>query len=174
MIDLETYGKRPGCVVLSVGAIKFDRAPQISPLEQMETFYQRVNLDSCRRLGLFEDRLTVEWWQHQPTEAYYEAVENPDRAPVEKVLTDLSEWFNGSRYIWCNGLTFDVPILNEVYYRCKLPIPWQYWDTRDTRTIWDVAGIRKSDMPDQNKHHPVYDCYRQIVGVKKAFGRLKS
>ena len=63
MIDIETLGTSPDCVVLSVGAVKFDPFTNIEPHNRLlwrpsteEQFKaNRTVLDS-----------TLEWWATQP------------------------------------------------------------------------------------------------------------
>lgn len=167
MIDIETLGLRSGCVILSIAGIKFDRTDNLPKLDNMDTFYQRIDIDTAISYGLIVDSDTVNWWNKQSKEAHYEAIENPDRYDLKLVLNNLSQWFKGSKYVWSHGASFDIPIVDYAYFKCGLKLPWNYYNYRDTRTIFDLGKIRNSDLPQDNKHHPLYDCYRQIVGVKK-------
>ena len=54
-LDLETLGTRPGCAILSIGAIAFN--PSTNTLGPM--FYEVVNRASCREIGLHEDQGTL-------------------------------------------------------------------------------------------------------------------
>ena len=41
-----------------------------------------------------------------------------------------------SRYgPWCNGASFDFPILATAYRLVKKPLPWEFWKERDLRTL---------------------------------------
>lgn len=173
MLDLETLSVRPNAVILIIGAVKFSRAGSLKPLKKMDVFYRRIELDSCAELGMRVDKATVDWWKQQDEKVYYEALENPDRVPIRQALEEFSIWMRGCKKIWGNGDDFDCTILGEAYDLCAIEKPWNFWDTRDVRTLFDLAGVRKCDLPTDNEHHAVYDCYRQIVGVKRAFKKLR-
>jgi hypothetical protein len=156
MLDLETWGTRPGCDLRSIGAVRFK--PDIGYVgSDDETFYVATDNPSC---GLFEqpycytydgidrrfkyplvrDPKTIEWWNEQSDEAKA-AFSNP----VD--LLDALVWFAAwiGRYddvlVWAHGPQFDVSILGAAYNALGLPEPWHYRAPRDTRTLFDVAGI---------------------------------
>ena len=49
MIDIETLSIKPNATILTIGAIKFNKSIQERPLKDMETFYIRINKNSCER-----------------------------------------------------------------------------------------------------------------------------
>lgn len=167
MVDLETMSTRNHASILVIGAIKFDRNGQNSSLDNMETFYKRIEIDSCKELGLDVDRDTMNWWSTQPDYIYEEAFKK-ERVPLKRALSEFSRWFRGCNLIWCQGANFDIPILSEAYARCDMKTPWKFWNVRDTRTVFDICNFKMSDLPDFNKHHALYDCLRQIIGVQKS------
>jgi len=42
-------------------------------------------------------------------------------------------------YVWGNGATFDISILEAAYRQRGIPIPWAFWNIRDVRTIAALA-----------------------------------
>ncbi len=172
MLDLETLSVRPDAAILVIGAVKFSRKGCLLPLKELPQFYRRITIDSCRRLNMRIDQSTMEWWEKQEQCVRFEALENPDRVPLSQALREFNEWMSDCRYVWGNGDDFDCTILGEAYTRCGIETPWKFWNTRDVRTIFDLAGIRKSDLPDNDQHQAVADCYRQIVGVKRSLKSL--
>ena len=72
MIDIETLGISPNSVVMTIGAIKFNRIDDIKSIEYMDSFYCRVSKESCLKLGLEINKETEEWWEKQSEEAKYE------------------------------------------------------------------------------------------------------
>ena len=183
MIDLETLSVRPHAVILVIGAIKFKRNCKYKEeidqknLDELDTFYRRITISSCKEIGLHEDEDTSEWWDAQKNEIKYEALLNPDRVSLQEALKDFSTWFNennGNRTcIWGNGSDFDISILGESYKRCNMEIPWKYWLVRDLRTILDIGKVKMCDLPQTNLHHALYDCYRQIIGFQRSMKNLK-
>lgn len=169
MIDLETLSTRSNAIILSIGALKFERRGPIRELSQLDQFYKRIDIDSCKELGLHYDQNTADWWSRQNQEIRYEALDNPDRALLKDVLHDFSLWFKGCKLIWGNGDDFDCTILSEAYKTAGIDVPWEFWNTRDVRTAFDIGKVDIHSLPSDNKHHPIHDCYRQIIGIKKIF-----
>ena len=172
MLDIETLSVAPNATILTIGAIKFSRTGNLKSMDQYEQFYIRVDPKSCESLGSYTDPSTVKWWESQSKEAYYEAIEHPDRVPIEIALKELSKWIGNSKIIWANSPSFDCVILETAYRQCGIQVPWKFWLIRYTRTLFDLAGVKKNDLPDNGEHHALYDCYRQIVGVKRSLKKL--
>ena len=173
MIDLETLSTENNAAILTIGAIKFNRNTPIPPdLKDCDTFYRRITLQSCKTLGLHCCSTTELWWSNQSHEARHEAFEHPDRISLKKALIDMTIWLRGMKHIWSHGDDFDCIILGNAYKRCDLQVPWKFWNTRDTRTLYDLANITMADLPQDNAHHALYDCHRQIVGVHQSLENL--
>lgn len=176
MIDTETLGTRPGAAILSIGAVMFD------PDGLGETFYAPIDLSSCAAAGLAIDSATVLWWMQQSDEARAAAFP-ADAAPLQQVLLAFQAWFvaQGARYPWCHGATFDVPLLDAAFKACGLTTPWEFWNVRDTRTLYDVAGV-KVDRKSGTHHHALDDAINQadaaaralrILGANKALSEAR-
>jgi len=65
MLDLETLSVRSNAAVVIIGAIKFNRYEKLKPLNDLDTFYRRINIKSCTDIGLHIDKNTVNWWNTQ-------------------------------------------------------------------------------------------------------------
>lgn len=172
MVDLETLSRRKNAVILAIAAIKFNRKDKHEDLDIMEKFYMRVDKDSCIEYGLHVDQETVKWWKKQDKSIQEEIFGKP-RDSLKTTLTNFSQWYGNCTGIWSHGASFDIPILEESYAACGMEVPWKYWDIKDTRTLYDIAGIKKTDLPTEKLHHPLYDCWRQIWGVKEGMKRIK-
>jgi hypothetical protein len=170
MIDLETLSTRSHATILVLAAIKFNRYANPVPLEEMDTFYVRIDRNSCTEVGMHSSQKTMDWWNTQERKIRDEAFGG--RVPIKKALKEFSKWFKGSKLIWSNGACFDIPILDEAYKRCNMEAPWKFYNARDTRTIWDLADVNPWDLPKASLHHALHDCHRQIWGVKTAMDRL--
>lgn len=57
MLDLETFGTKPGSVIRSIGAVMFDLDGRTGP-----EFYRNIDEESCVKAGLTYDPSTVSWW----------------------------------------------------------------------------------------------------------------
>lgn len=168
MIDLETFGKKPGHVIRSIGAIAFD------PLRGTlgETFYANVDRASCEAIGLLVDPATEKWWEDQGEAA--QAALIPNQLPILDVLPAFADYWNatGSRRLWAHGAPFDPPFMEAAYEAAGLKTPWHYADPRDTRTIYDVANVQ----PDRRAgvhHDAAWDALNQANAVIEGYRRLK-
>jgi hypothetical protein len=172
MIDIETLSTNSNAIILTIGAVKFNRNTELPCLEDCDTFYRRINIDSCKILGMHSDNTTEKWWYTQDEKTRYEALLNPDRQSITNVLLDFSKWYKGSKYIWGHGDDFDCVILNNAYKASKIKAPWQFWNTRDTRTVFDLANIHINDISVTEAHHALHDAYRQVKCILLAFNKL--
>jgi hypothetical protein len=172
MIDLETLSVRSDAAIVVIGAVKFSRIGGLKPLDELDTFYRRIDLESCVENGNRVDEETMKWWKQQDKDARYEALENPDRMPLRQALVEFATWMKGSTFIWANSPDFDCTILAESYHKCNMAVPWKFWNTRDCRTLFDLGGISKKDLPTGDEHNALHDCYRQLAGFKKAIENL--
>jgi hypothetical protein len=154
MIDIETVGTGPDACILTIAAQTFD-PNALGYLPQ--DYYVRVDIDSQPNREV--DDATVEWWATQPQEAQDEAFGEEGRIPLKQALEELSKLCFHCNLTWANGTTFDMVILENAYKQEQLPLPWQFWNVRDARTIYSL-------YPDLSKpkasHHALEDCRRQI------------
>jgi hypothetical protein len=173
MLDLETLSLRPNAHILTIGAIKFTRKGKLKPLHEFDTFYRRITIDSCKELDMHISEETINWWNSQNKDVFHEAINNPDRIPIQTALKEFTAWFGDTRLIWANGDDFDCVVLAEAYRACGMVEPWKYFNTRDVRTVMDIAGITMNDVPKvEQAHHALHDCYRQIDAVQRSFKRI--
>ena len=104
MIDLETLGTNPDCVILSLGAVEFDPATG----EQGREYYEVIDRGSQQHLGRTEDSSTLAWWDRQSPEAR-KVLTAPGKA-ISSVLMDFKAWLPPSCKPWAKGPTFDIAI----------------------------------------------------------------
>ena len=133
MLDLETLGTTPGCVVLSIGAVEFD-------LDGIKSeFHAHIDVDSSTAFGLKVDARTVMWWLDQSKEAQ-NALLQADPFPIHDVLDALSDTFDWKDLkVWANGASFDFPILEAVYKAAHRTVPWKYYNQMDFRTMKNLV-----------------------------------
>lgn len=173
MIDLETLATSTDAVVLTIGAVKFDPFGRELSEPQMESFYVRVNLDSCDELGLVANDDTIAWWAQQGQEVQDEAFgDGPDRVHIREAFEKLYKFCWGAQRVWSNGAAFDVPICEHVYKKLNKAIPWSFWQVRDCRTAYDL-GINPQ-RPPVTKHHALEDAWNQAVGIQNVYNTLRS
>ena len=169
MLDLESLGTRPDCAILTLGAVKFD---EYTPGSFGDSLYFRVNVDEQLALGREVQEDTLKWWSTQSADVYDEAFSEKDRVSLESMYRQLNKFTVGVEYIWCQGPAFDIVILENIYRQCGWPTPWQFWQIRDSRTLFGVHG----DPREKNKaglHNALEDCISQAQGVQAVYHALK-
>jgi hypothetical protein len=185
MLDLETLGKKPGCVITAIGAVVFD--PEALPANGARLgaeFYQTISIaDSCR-LGFEVDGDTLEWWITQDNAARAAMVEEP--VEVNEALLRfcrfLQEQFESEPRIWSCGPSFDISILKAYFDAFGAPIPWHYRAERCVRTVlgtwmdaFDADGDQvttKHQFDAKVEHHALEDAKAQAVAVSAAYRQL--
>ena len=173
MVDLETLGVLPNAAIATLGAVKFHRSGRLQTLDQSDHFYRRIIIQTSLDAGLSTSPETEEWWNQQDPAIRHEAFGHEDRIPLTQALTEFADWYRGSRRIWGHGDDFDCVILASAYRACELEAPWNFWETRDTRTLFELAGVTMRDLPANDAHHALHDAYRQVVGAKRSLGILR-
>lgn len=166
MIDIETLGKKPGCAVLSIGAVAFN---PYSVESVIPSFYNTITQESCERLGLVVDPDTVAWWSRQSIESQNALKEN--NIDLYLVMLCFVQWFKsvGGKQIWCQGANFDEPIVREILERLNIPVPWKFYDVRDTRTVYDVCKFNTNTISREGTYHNALDdALYQVRCVQKA------
>lgn len=166
MVDLETMSVSPDAVVLSLGAVHFDPWKKGHDNE----IYFRINLDDQDLLGRDIDPNTLNWWSKQNPEVIEEAFNPDNRVPLHEAMEKFRKFAWGCQSIWSHGATFDIVILENIFKQIKKPIPWNFWQIRDTRTIFDL-GI-DPEMPSNNKHDALQDAIRQAKGIQNVYSKL--
>lgn len=181
IVDLETLSTRSNACIVVIAAIKFsndDEYPETmlqEDLNKMNTFYRRIKFDSDSKYHI--DTNTIEWWNKQPKEIYYESLEHPDRVLLKEALVDFTKWIGADKHkikIWGNGSGFDVTILGEAFEIEGIKTCWSYWNIRDLRTLLDIGGVKMNELPNFSKHHALWDCYREIIGFQRAMKNIKN
>jgi DNA polymerase III epsilon subunit-like protein len=172
MLDIETLSTSPNSLILTIGAIKFFRNQEIKDIKDMDTFYVRINQESCTKLNMEISKDTLEWWNSQSEESRFEAFICKDRINIKDALIKLSRFVKNSKCIWAHSPNFDCIILENAYRLCGIEIPWKFYNLRDTRTLYDLGNVTLENI-DTNKHHSLYDCHNQIITLKRAFKNLK-
>jgi DNA polymerase III epsilon subunit-like protein len=148
MLDLETFGTRPGSAIVSIGAVKFGDGKIIGE------FYQRIDLKSCVDCGLVIDPDTVLWWLKQSDEARLELTLPSQH--IAAVLQQFAIWIGPvETEVWGNGAAFDNALLAEAYHALQLRMPWRYSKDRCYRTLKNLHP--EIVMERNGTHHHALD-----------------
>ena len=154
MIDIEGLGTGPDTTILTIAAQSFD---PLGTGYHERHYYARISLESQENRSIQQD--TIDWWATQPAAAREEAFAETDRIPLDQALDELAKFIWQSKLIWANGPTYDMNIIEHAYKSYNKPLPWKYYQVRDSRTVFSL-------WPEQpippTSHHALEDCRRQI------------
>lgn len=166
MLDLETLGVQPGCVVLSIGAVFFDFEKGLLGQE----FYRNIDRASSEQVGLKVEPDTEAWWAKQNAAARVALQADPQ--PVRNVVREFHQWFfrNGGVRVWSHGATFDIPLWDAVAKKVGEKNPWKYTTARDTRTAFDLWGFDYNNAKRSGTHHnALHDAKHQAAMLQLAY-----
>jgi hypothetical protein len=172
MIDLETLATSPDAAILTIGAVKFDPFGKDIEEPAMDSFYVRVDLDSCDEIGLVTSDDTIAWWANQSKEAQEEAFGTDNRLHIREAFDKLYKFCWGAKRVWSNGAGFDIVICDHVYKKLNKASPWNFWQARDVRTAFDLGIDPK--RPTVTAHHALQDAYNQAVGIQNVYTMLRT
>lgn len=168
MIDLETLGTDHGCVVLTIGAVKFNSKTMDEPDDALHVY---LDVDQQSQAGRTISEDTLAWWGQQASEVRDDAFRDDCRISVEQALDHLNEFTKGASAVWAQGPTFDMVLIESLCKQFGKPVPWKYWQVRDSRTLFGVLG----DTRDKNAplaHNAMVDCYNQAKAVQRCLAAL--
>lgn len=168
MVDIETLGKSPGSVILSIGAVAFD----IGTGDINDKFYGVIDLESSLHNGLKVDASTILWWmsddQQEPRNELLKAHEDREASDVCETLDKFSDFIESNREdgkdmrVWANPPSFDLMILDTVFDVLYMDIPWKYYEMMDFRTLKKIySGDRPEFEVSGIKHNALYDATLQ-------------
>lgn len=164
MIDIEGLATTPDATILTIAAQAFD--PFTEGYENQDSFYARVTLESQENRKITDD--TINWWATQP-EASAEAFAVEGRVDMGEALQGLHALCWHADFVWANGPTYDMNILEHAYKELGRVQPWQFYKVRDARTIYSLWP----DCPKPpTEHHALQDCKRQIIMLQQTLKHL--
>lgn len=159
MCDLETLGRRPGCKLLSIGAVVF------GPKGLGAEFYEEVKIN--HQGDLTADQSTIDWWDRQSPEARDRLYGGQDEKPMLGwALTKFNVWLgqlaprdqkgNLEVCVWGNGADFDNAILQVAFDKTTTEQPaWPFWNNRCYRTLKNL--VPSVQLVRQGTHHNALD-----------------
>ncbi|MCA6367578.1 MAG: 3'-5' exoribonuclease [Cytophagales bacterium] len=176
MIDLETLGTKPGCVILAIGAVQFDLATGYTGNQ----FLSKIDLCDSVSQGFHVEQATSDWWSKQPVNtaahSFCGTIKLSDS--LNSFSNFIKRTFPEPVKVWGNSSRFDLGILEYAYLKLSLQVPWSSFNEWDYRTYSKaIAGIRESVEFVGVKHEPINDCIHQIKvvsAVKKVISTYES
>ena len=169
MIDIESLDTSPYCVILTIGAVRFDpkgtgvvEKLELRPTidEQTEVYNRVINDD------------TIRWWSTQNPAALEEAMGDQGRESFKDCMEKLYKFCWNRRAVWSNGAAFDCVAMETAWQQLDMRIPWPFYTVRDTRTLYEIAGVKLKDGGHVTSHKAVEDAERQAIVVQEAYKKL--
>jgi len=172
MIDIESLDTTPNCVILTIGAVRFDPRG-MGVAEKLELRPTIEDQTEIHNRSINED--TLRWWSTQSPEALEEALGDRGRTPFAECMETLYKFCWNRRAVWSNGAPFDLVVMENAWRQVSdkpNPIPWPFWTMRDTRTLYEVAGVKLQSGGHTTSHKAVEDAERQAIVVQDAYRKL--
>ena len=171
MIDLETLGNTHDTVVLTIGACKFNPFTNEEPFEKL---HLKLNVTQQKEeMNRQVNQDTLMWWGRQPADVREEAFCPENRISIEDAHSVVKEWASDISTIWCQGPSFDFPILKHLFESNDLITPWDWWRERDARTVEKLIPFDKKEVIDFSAHRADEDCVAQSKTIQYVFKELK-
>jgi|APHM01.1.fsa_nt_gi hypothetical protein len=159
MLDIETLSRSNTAAIVSIGACRFTVDDGIT-----DDFYIEVDPEDCQANGLDVDVSTLMWWlETDPQEAQATL---PGGKPLSIGLRQFSHFYGDCDTIWAKSPAFDCVILENAYDVCDLKVPWDYWSTRDVRTLMDLSAAVDTGQ-NGTKHNAKDDAASQAQNIIK-------
>lgn len=158
-LDLETLGTSPDSIILSIGAVAV-----CETTGERRKFYSPCSIESQDNRTVSQS--TLRWWEKQSDEARkaLDDARAPDCTTLQQALTQLTNWIGElgqthDVYVWGNGATFDISMLEHAYKQISDFVPWDFRKTRDMRTLYDITLRLGMDInvPRAGVHHNALD-----------------
>jgi hypothetical protein len=165
MIDIEGLATGPDTTILTIAAQSFD---PFGTGYHNRHYYARITLESQENRAI--DDATLAWWSTQPPAAFEEAFGEDNRVPLDQALDELYKLAWQHDFIWANGPTYDMNILEHAFKSYNKSLPWKFYKVRDARTVYSLWA----DCPKPpTEHHALQDCRRQIDMLQATFKHLR-
>lgn len=166
MLDIETLGTKPGCVVLEYALRHFlDEDEDNGGYTIVSGMFlnTRIAVDTQVKEGATIEFDTLKWWL------------NTDSLRLQNVINDeyaqspriAAKWLQESinwqgAIIWARDPDFDCTIMEDFYSRFGTPGKriWHFANKRSHRTLMGLAGIKH--VPAKDAHSAVADVDAQI------------
>jgi hypothetical protein len=169
MIDLETLDTRPSSTILTLGAVKFNPFTLEEPHSEL---YLKLDLDEQDKLGRTVSEDTIAWWGRQDPKIQEEAFAEDGRSNISSLVSQLNKFILNADVIWAHSYGFDMTILEDLYRQVKTPIPWNFWQIRDSRTLFALLPEDPRKSMQTDLHNALADAYYQAKSVQIAYSQL--
>lgn len=177
MIDLETFSTANDAAIVQIGAQVFDpTAEDDAGVLIGKGICLNVDPQAAIDAGARLDWSTLYWWMSNP-KAFATLAAPGTGLKLSEALSKLSDYVNAynSRWakVWANGASFDPPVLETSFRRCRITVPWAYNNVLDVRTMkWLAPGVSKVEP--EVAHNALSDAKAQALYVARCYRAIKE
>jgi hypothetical protein len=168
-IDLETIDTKPSATVLSLGGVKFNPLDNTEPHSEL---YLKINIDDQGAQGRTHSDDTLAWWSRQDKKIMDEAFDQTNAVTIEDALKQISKFAVGVDTFWGQGYGFDYTIMEDMFRQGGRPIPWNFWQIRDSRTLFGCCKSDPRKLIQNDLHNALADAYYQSKAIQIAYKEL--
>lgn len=173
VLDIETTDTRPTARVLAIGIALVDTRTRAT------VAIDNIRIDLHEQAFRSQSDETMAFWSSQPVATLFEAFfAKPRLHPVDALnaLSKVAEEYAacGGLTVWGNGSSFDLVILEDLYRHFGCRVPWTHRQHRDLRTLYELAGVKVSDVDRAGltSHVAVYDALAEARAMVRALDTL--
>jgi DNA polymerase III epsilon subunit-like protein len=188
MIDLETYGRRPHGLIVSIGAVRFSTRPGdyeagcIFSANPNHRFHALLNFDEAEKESRFaKDPDTLIWWREQNAQAYAKLTGQMRQSTLtmEQLIATFLEWLKPHCDQGCNVIgnspSFDLVLLEYACQVLGMQFPVPHRAETDYRSITDlVFGADKPRPGPEGAHDALFDAQFQAQTYARAIDYVRS
>tara|TARA_B100001057_G_C22862723_1_gene955235 strand:+ start:462 stop:1046 length:585 start_codon:yes stop_codon:yes gene_type:complete len=180
--DFETLSQdQINGVVTCLAVLKFDESRFV---EKPYTFKELVNSAKVMKFSVEEqvktykrkiDKSTLEWWKEQGDDAQKWIKPSDDDRGLEELYDFFMKAAGGdATKFYTRGNTFDPILLESIMKQTHKPMPYNWWEVRDTRSLieglsWGSKLENKFIPPDCDdlvKHNPTHDIALDVMRIQ--------
>lgn len=178
MIDVECLDVKSSAVIVSIGAVVFDK----NGLNNAK-FYLPVDIQSAIDVGCTISGNTLQWFMRQSNEARA-VFQDKSAVPLKTASIGLKNYVyktcSSYRNIHMvgNSARFDLGIIENAYHACDLEPFWNPFLERDYRTYKNLKGakpITRHSGGNSATHNSLQDALEQaehLVQLNEQFGGI--
>jgi len=162
MVDIETFGRRPRGLVVSVGAVLFDTHQDVLSTDAATEFHAVLSWKAAVAESRFEKNLdTLDWWHEKEQAAAYVRLRELMKQStlsmadlVKQFCSWVAPFCDRSAKVWGNSPSFDLVQLENAAKEVGIPFPIPHRAENDYRTLTDlVYGSTAKPRPPENMAH---------------------
>lgn len=178
LLCAKTLGRRPGCVVMNIGAVMFDRSGEDAgaPMRGENQLYEAISAFDSHTLKLTSDPETLRWWKKQDSWKVVGEEFMHSTTSVATACDRLGAFIahHQPTKIWSNSPTFHIEVLRALHDRAGKEMPIAYRQEMDYRTLMDLVYVDRSQRPDMGevpgfpKQHAIGDAVSQSRSIIQA------